>query len=84
MENTLKYLINRELKFQRHGHDAFFQKRFDYASNLYSKDLKSHYGCVNSVEWSNSGEYMVSGKIFNMEALISLKLSLLFPLYSRG
>jgi len=34
---------------------------------LYKRDLLAHYGCVNAVEFSNNGEFLVSG---------------LFPLFS--
>ncbi len=76
MENILKYLIHKEINFQKNGHDTFFQNRFDYASNLYSKDLKYHYSCVNSVEWSNSGEYMVSGKYIIFEPRLKIVLNI--------
>lgn len=62
MQATFQYLIDRELRYEPRGRDSFFQRRFDYASNLYSKDLRAHYSCVNAVEFSNSCELMASGK----------------------
>lgn len=62
MQATFQYLMDRELKYEPRGRDNFFQRRFDHASNLYSKDLRAHYSCVNAVEFSNSCELMASGK----------------------
>ena len=33
------------------------------SDSLYKTDLHFHKGCVNSIEFSNDGQYMVSGKI---------------------
>ncbi|RWS03316.1 DDB1- and CUL4-associated factor 5-like protein [Dinothrombium tinctorium] len=35
--------------------------RYEIANNLYKKDLYSHYGCVNAIEFSNNGQCLVSG-----------------------
>ena len=36
--------------------------RLGRAKNLYRKDLKAHFGCVNAIEFSNDGgEWMTSG-----------------------
>lgn len=31
------------------------------AKNLYRKDLFSHFGCVNAIEFSNDGQWLASG-----------------------
>ena len=64
MQNSIKYLIENELTSNRkHSRTNFLQKRFDYSSNLYSKDLKAHFSCVNAIEFSNGqSDYLVSGK----------------------
>lgn len=62
MQATFQYLMDRELKWDPRGRHSFFQRRFDLASNLYSKDLRAHYSCVNAVEFGNSSELMASGK----------------------
>ncbi|XP_039283039.1 DDB1- and CUL4-associated factor 5 [Nilaparvata lugens] len=35
--------------------------RFRNAKNFFNKDLISHYGCVNAVEFLNGGQFLVSG-----------------------
>jgi hypothetical protein len=62
MENPVKYLIDSELASNKYSRNDFLQKRFNYASNLYSKDLKAHFSCVNAVEFSNNNmDYLISG-----------------------
>lgn len=39
----------------------FYRQRMKCAKNLYKKDLLSHYGCVNAIEFSHDGNYLVSG-----------------------
>lgn len=36
-------------------------QRFDSANSLYHRDCVAHYGCVNAVEFSPSGKFLVSG-----------------------
>uniref|UniRef100_A0A1L8DKV0 Putative serine/threonine-protein kinase n=1 Tax=Nyssomyia neivai TaxID=330878 RepID=A0A1L8DKV0_9DIPT len=61
--NTLIHLLHREsgnnarLSFRQH----LFGERLKVANNLYRKDLVSHTGCVNAIEFSRDGEYMASG-----------------------
>ena len=63
MENTLKFLYDSELVANSHGRDNFLQNRFDYACNLYSKNLKAHFSCVNAIEFSNrESNHLISGK----------------------
>lgn len=38
-----------------------FKERLRIAKNLYKKDLVSHFGCVNAIEFSREGEFLVSG-----------------------
>ncbi|KAG0721405.1 DDB1- and CUL4-associated factor 5 [Chionoecetes opilio] len=40
---------------------SFLSQRLNASKNLYSKDLYAHYGCVNAIEFSNEGDYLVSG-----------------------
>ncbi|XP_076318267.1 DDB1- and CUL4-associated factor 5-like [Tachypleus tridentatus] len=37
------------------------RQRFATASNLYTRDLFAHYGCVNAIEFSHDGEWLASG-----------------------
>ncbi|XP_001848250.2 DDB1- and CUL4-associated factor 5 [Culex quinquefasciatus] len=45
----------------RNFRDNLFHERLRIARNLYKKDLVSHYGCVNAIEFSAEGELLVSG-----------------------
>lgn len=73
MENTLNYLYDSELVANKHRRGAFLQNRFDYANNLYSKNLKAHFSCVNAIEFSNrESSHLISGNfkvILNEKAL---------------
>ena len=63
MINTINYLNNSQLNSIKNSHSKFYQHSFDYAWNLYSKDLKAHFGCVNALEFSNrESEHIASGK----------------------
>jgi DDB1- and CUL4-associated factor 5 len=62
MKHTLKHLYDSQLKFKQNTHAHFYQKQFDNAFNLYSKDLKAHFSCVNAIEFSNKeSEHFASG-----------------------
>ena len=62
MQNTVKYLVESELSYNKNGRDCFYKNRLHYAQNLYSKDLKAHYNCVNSIEFSNKeSDHLISG-----------------------
>lgn len=56
-----------------------FRERFRIARNLYKYDLVSHYGCVNAIEFSNGGEFLISGGddkrvlLWNIEKAIAKK-----------
>lgn len=39
-----------------------FRERLASARNLYCKNLVSHYGCVNAIEFSTLGDLLISGK----------------------
>lgn len=39
-----------------------FTKRLSVAKNLYKNDIVCHYGCVNAIEFSKEGKYLISGK----------------------
>lgn len=38
-----------------------YKARLKVAKNLYKKDLISHYGCVNAIEFSREGDLLISG-----------------------
>ncbi|XP_064489573.1 DDB1- and CUL4-associated factor 5-like [Ornithodoros turicata] len=37
------------------------RERYDLSTNLFRKDLYAHYGCVNAIEFSTDGDWLVSG-----------------------
>lgn len=39
----------------------FCRERFEKCKSLYRKDLFGHFGCVNAVEFSSDGQWLVSG-----------------------
>lgn len=41
--------------------NGLFHERYSSASNLYRKDLYAHFGCVNAIEFSADGDWLVSG-----------------------
>ncbi|KAG5672715.1 hypothetical protein PVAND_002817 [Polypedilum vanderplanki] len=43
--------------FQNH----LFSSRLSISKNLFKRDLVSHYGCVNAIEFSHDGNYLISG-----------------------
>ncbi|KAH8030248.1 hypothetical protein HPB51_006680 [Rhipicephalus microplus] len=41
--------------------NALMRDGLVFGADLYRKDLYAHYGCVNAIEFSNDGEWLVSG-----------------------
>lgn len=41
--------------------DMIIDEHLEHSDTFYYKDLLGHYGCVNTVEFSNDGNFMVSG-----------------------
>lgn len=62
--NPLRYIIQRQYKDNIIIKDKLFSERFAKARNLYRKDLLAHYGCVNAIEFSEDGEYLISGETY--------------------
>ncbi|XP_062534582.1 DDB1- and CUL4-associated factor 5-like isoform X1 [Armigeres subalbatus] len=60
--NILGQLVSRQLGDNVvNFRSNLFNERLRIARNLYKKDLVSHYGCVNAIEFSQEGELLVSG-----------------------
>ncbi|XP_029711676.1 DDB1- and CUL4-associated factor 5 [Aedes albopictus] len=60
--NVLGHLVSRQLGDNVDNfRNNLFHERLRIARNLYKKDLVSHYGCVNAIEFSQEGELLVSG-----------------------
>lgn len=60
--NPINFIVQREYKDGIFIKNELFAKRLECARNLFRKDLLSHYGCVNAIEFSNEGELLISGK----------------------
>lgn len=43
------------------SYNGLIRTRYELANDLYKKDLYSHFGCVNAIEFSGNGLYLVSG-----------------------
>ena len=41
--------------------NMIIDENIEYTNKFYYKDLLGHYGCVNTVEFSNDGNLMISG-----------------------
>ncbi|XP_063387051.1 DDB1- and CUL4-associated factor 5 [Cydia fagiglandana] len=59
--NPLPYIQKREYGIVPDLKATLFENRLSAAKNLYRKDLKCHFGCVNAIEFSCNGEILVSG-----------------------
>lgn len=55
------YLNHQQYTGANYGGMQMINRRLQFSKSLYSKDLYAHYGCVNAVEFSNDGEWLVSG-----------------------
>jgi len=60
--NPLGYLVKRQYNDRLYINKKLLRERLYSARNLYRKDLRAHYGCVNAIEFSNKGELLVSGE----------------------
>ena len=60
--NPLGYLVKRQYNDRLSINKKLLRERLYSARNLYRKDLRAHYGCVNAIEFSNKGELLASGE----------------------
>lgn len=70
--NPLRYIIQRQYK-DTIIKNKLFSERFAKAKNLYRKDLLAHYGCVNAIEFSEDGEFLISGEVYSYFFIINYK-----------
>lgn len=47
-----------------------FKNRLGISRNLYKKDLLNHYGCVNAIEFSEDGNWLVSGEFMRVQVMV--------------
>ncbi|GIX69582.1 DDB1- and CUL4-associated factor 5 [Caerostris extrusa] len=57
----INYLDNLQYHGKPYSNMQMIDRRLQFSKYLYSKDLYAHYGCVNAIEFSNNGEWLVSG-----------------------
>lgn len=60
--SALSYVTARQIDDSVNYCRSLINTRFENSENLYRKDLLSHYGCVNAIEFSNQGDLLVSGE----------------------
>ncbi|KAM6912986.1 DDB1- and CUL4-associated factor 5 [Xenentodon cancila] len=62
MRSSVGFLSRRETTGQPLLKEEFQRRRLAGCTSLYKKDMLGHFGCVNAIEFSNSGgEWLVSG-----------------------
>lgn len=59
--SPLNYVCTREKCDLLAQPTGMLRSRLKSATNLFRKDLYSHYGCVNAIEFSKDGDWLVSG-----------------------
>ncbi|XP_074646656.1 DDB1- and CUL4-associated factor 5-like [Tubulanus polymorphus] len=79
--SPISYLFHRHYRDNAYCNDRFLRERMYRCKNLFKKDLKAHFGCVNAIEFSHtSGELMASGGddrrvlLWNVEDAVSSKV----------
>ena len=60
--NPMSYVFNRQINDKIDHRERLVKARLENSENLFRKNLLSHYGCVNAIEFSNQGDLLVSGK----------------------
>ena len=61
VSNPLSCLVARQIDDKVDHCKRLVNSRFNTSENLFRRDLLSHYGCVNAIEFSNQGDLLVSG-----------------------
>ncbi|KAL7016125.1 hypothetical protein ACKWTF_009929 [Chironomus riparius] len=61
--NILRNVIQREngLSSSCSFQSKLFADRLSISKNLFKRDLVSHYGCINAIEFSREGNWLISG-----------------------
>lgn len=59
--NPLRYITARAESVTWSPHHWLIRERLLVGKSLYRRDLKAHYGCVNAIEFSNDGLFILSG-----------------------
>lgn len=59
--NPLSCVLTRQINDNVNYCKRLVNSRLETSDNMYRKDLLSHYGCVNAIEFSKQGDLIVSG-----------------------
>ena len=60
--SLLNLLSDRVLSCEAQFGKEYVQQRISSTKTPFSRDLKSHFGCINAIEFSNNGEdFIISG-----------------------
>ncbi|KAH7933891.1 hypothetical protein HPB49_018941 [Dermacentor silvarum] len=59
--SILDYASRRQYDADLRFRSALIRDRLVFGPDLFRKDLYAHYGCVNAIEFSNDGDWLVSG-----------------------
>jgi hypothetical protein len=60
--NTARFVVDRLVRDRADlTARAFLRDKLEHAKEWHPKDLYSHYGCVNAIEFSSEGSLLVSG-----------------------
>ncbi|XP_043271607.1 DDB1- and CUL4-associated factor 5 isoform X2 [Venturia canescens] len=59
--NPLDCFLRRQIDDRTNHCKRLVSARIDDSENLFRKDLLSHYGCVNAIEFSPQGDLLISG-----------------------
>lgn len=70
--NAVSNLVKREYGVGKGGRSVqstmhMIRGRYEIATSLYRKDLYSHFGCVNAIEFSNDGQWLMSGTLITRD-----------------
>lgn len=71
--SVLSYVLARQIDDRLDYCRRLVNARFENSENLYRKDLLSHYGCVNAIEFSNQGDLLVSGQTLAIFLFVFLR-----------
>jgi WD repeat-containing protein 22 len=61
MASPVHFLKYRELNNRVPSWNGIVDARAESVSHFYRKNLYAHYGCVNAIEFSNDGTFLLSG-----------------------
>lgn len=70
LANPLPYIIARQIDDKVDYCKRLVNARLRTSENLFRRDLLSHYGCVNAIEFSEQGDLLVSGNFYKIRVFL--------------